>query len=128
MLVYDSVFAAWREHLREAGAKGLVGLVFFSLLMAMAVANTGPGISLAFGLPSLVIMTLVVLRFGLFAFIVMNFVMPLLDHMPLTFDPGVWYAGFSWFTLAAIGGLAFYGFRVAVAGRPVFEGAWISDS
>ena len=72
-------------------------------------------------------MIFIVLRFGLFAFIVMNFVMPLLDHLPLTFDPGVWYAGFSWFVLAVIAGLALFGFRVAVAGRPVFEGAWLKE-
>jgi hypothetical protein len=39
----------------------------------------------------------------------------------MTFDPGIWYSGSSWIVLAVLSALAFYGFRAALAGRPVFE-------
>jgi hypothetical protein len=62
------------------------------------------------------------MRVGLLSFIVSILTYILLDHVPMTFDPGVWYSGFSWIVLAVLSALAFCGFRVALAGRPVFEG------
>ena len=100
----------------------LTASAFVGLLIAVAVANTGFTISLAFGLGTLVIMTIIAMRFGLLSFIVMNSVVILLDHTPLTFDANVWYASSGWLTLALLIVIAFYGFRTALAGHSVFEG------
>ena len=62
------------------------------------------------------------MRIGLLSLIVMTLTNILLDHVPMTFDPGVWYSGSSWIVLALLAALAVYGFRVALAGRPVFDG------
>jgi len=41
-----------------------------------------------------VLMTaIIVVRFGLLAFVIMSFMLPVLDHTPLTFDPTIWYSG-----------------------------------
>jgi len=40
---------------------------------------------------------------------------------PLTFDPTAWYAGNTILALVVAFGLAIYGFKVSLAGRPAFE-------
>jgi hypothetical protein len=100
----------------------LVAVVFCSLLAASEVASDGLNISLVFSLLYIVVLMFVMMRVGLLSFIVSILTYILLDHVPMTFDPGVWYSGFSWIVLAVLSALAFCGFRVALAGRPVFEG------
>ena len=89
----------------------------------VAIAGNGITLTSAFGLP-VHHHVVIVLRFGLLAFIVMNFVLPLLDHTPLTFDPGLWYAGQSWLALAICAALALFGVRTAVAAAVVLTVRW----
>lgn len=73
------------------------------------------------------LLTLVVLRFGLFPLVVSAFINPLLDHAPLTMDAASWYAPNSWLVLAVVTVLAVYAFRVALAGRPMLSGAFFNE-
>ena len=59
-------------------------------------------------------------RFGLLAVLASLSVWWLLQGMPLTFDLSAWYAGSTWITVLAIAALTGWGFRVALAGRPMF--------
>jgi serine/threonine-protein kinase len=59
-------------------------------------------------------------RFGWVTVVVGLFVMDLLST-PLSFDPSVWYWGTSLLAVALVLGLAVYGFRVSLAGQPVFK-------
>ena len=45
----------------------------------------------------------------------------------LTLDPSLWYFGPSLFLLAVLGALTIYGFRIALAGRPLFSGMRLED-
>ena len=101
---------------RRASATVVVGL-----LTAVAISNVGFTIGLGFALPMLIVMMLAVLHFGLLTFIVMNYVGPLIDHVSMTFDPGLWYATQSWLVLAVVVGLAVFAYRAAVAGRPALS-------
>jgi len=105
----------------------LAAIAFVGLLTAVAVANNGLNISVAFSLPTLIIVVVIAMRFGLLAFIAMNCVVILLDHTPLTFDSETWYAAYGWLTLAVVAAFSFYGFRTALAGRAVFEGMLVRD-
>jgi hypothetical protein len=69
----------------------------------------------------------VVLRFGLLAYAVAWFVFLVLLGAPLTLDFSRGYAGRSLFIIALCLGLAFYGFRAALAGRPVFGNLAVDD-
>lgn len=100
----------------------LTAVVFAAIVMTLEIADSGFGLGLAFDLLAAGIAAVVVLRFGLVAFVAMNYVRPLLDRVPLTFDPDLWYAGQSWLVLAVVAGIALYGYRTAVAGRSTF--AW----
>ena len=83
-------------------------------------------IAWAFGLVGAAALILVFLRFGLLALIFCNFFAHLLE-LPLTTDSSAWYAGTSLFLLLALAALAIYGFRIALAGRPMFSGAGLDD-
>jgi serine/threonine-protein kinase len=65
---------------------------------------------------------LILLRFGLFAAVVSGFCGIQLSQLPLTFELSAWYVDRTLLALAAVGSLALYGFRVAVAGQPLLGG------
>ena len=64
----------------------------------------------------------VLLRFGLVALVVLEFVAQILIEMPVTRHLSAWYAPSGIFAIALVAGLAIYGFRTTLQGRPVFRG------
>ena len=96
-------------------------------LALAAVSWQGQPVVAAFVLFTYLLMTVVLLRFGLLPLVVSALVNPLLDHSPLTMDAASWYAPNSWLVLAFVTGLAVYGFRVALAGRPMLSGAFFNE-
>jgi hypothetical protein len=59
-------------------------------------------------------------RFGLFAFVTTFFFRMALVRVPLTLDPGAWYAPRSAIVLLLLLAIVIYGFRIALAGKPLF--------
>ena len=105
----------------------LVAAVLFAFMLTLEAANEGIGISLLFNMAPLLVLTIVVVRFGLLTFVVLNIVTPLLDHVPLTFAAAAWYSGASWTILAIVAAMAMYAYHRGVAGRSAFAGAWVKD-
>ncbi len=98
----------------------------FVLFFAVPSFLDGGPISGAFALVVAAAEILVFLRFGLLALVFSN----LFGHslqFPLTADPSAWYAGTSLFLLLVLAGVAVYGFRIALGGRPAFSGAHLED-
>ncbi len=62
---------------------------------------------------------LVAVRFGLLTLLVASFVSLLLTLMPIAIDSSVPYAPSSWLIVATVLALAAYGWRTALAGRPM---------
>ena len=62
----------------------------------------------------------VLLRFGLFAFVVEMTFANALTRLPITLNPAEWYAGRSLMVLLCLAGLAGYGFHASFAGRQLF--------
>ena len=62
----------------------------------------------------------VLMRFGLLALMIAVFYGLLLDSFPITANLSAWYADASVFALLVAGGLAVYGFFIALAGRPLW--------
>ncbi len=83
-------------------------------------------ISGAFGLVVAAAEIFVFLRFGLLALVFANYFGHCLQF-PLTTDSSAWYAGTSLFVLLVLAALAVYGFRIALAGRPMFSGMRLED-
>lgn len=93
----------------------------------MAVPLEGGGlIAWAFGLVGAAALILVFLRFGLLALVFGNYFFHFLEF-PLTTDSSAWYAGTSLFLLLVLAALAVYGFRIALASRPMFSGMRLDD-
>jgi serine/threonine-protein kinase len=63
---------------------------------------------------------IVLLRFGLFAFVVELTFANALTRLPITLNPAEWYIGRSLLVLLCLSGIVAYGFRAAVAGRQLF--------
>ena len=98
----------------------------FVLFFAVPSFLDGGSISGAFALVVAAAEIFVFLRFGLLALVFSNIFGHSLQF-PLTADPSAWYAGTSLFLLLVLAGVAVYGFRIALAGRPMFSGAGLDD-
>jgi hypothetical protein len=70
---------------------------------------------------------LVAVRFGLLTMLVASFVSVLLTVLPIVIDASVPYASSSRLIVATVIGLAAYGWRTALAGRPMFGAAFLSE-
>jgi serine/threonine-protein kinase len=119
--------------LRAVLRKEWLAVAAFALIMAMPLSGVtterleaGGLIAVAFGLVKAAAFILVFLRFGLLALVFGNFFGHFLEF-PLTTDSSAWYAGTSLFLLLVLAALAVYGFRIALAGRPMFSGMPLDD-
>ena len=100
-----------------------IAMVVFSVL-ATAVFNPGVGHPAPYVISMLIIMLLfcfVLLRFGLLALMVGYTFAHVLRHMPLTVDWTAWYGYATLLTLVTVAAVTLWGFRVALAGRPLFR-------
>ena len=112
--------------LRAILRKEWLAAAVFVLIQAAPFFLTGGLISGAFGLVVAAAEIFVFLRFGLLAWVFANYFGHFLEF-PLTTDSSAWYAGTSLFLLLVLAALAIYGFRVALAGRPLFSGMRLED-
>ena len=92
------------------------------LIFVTTLNSTGAPLPWGFvyGVPFATVAIIVLLRFGLLSLAVMLLVTRLLTRTPITLDVHAWYFGWSLATLIGIGGLAIYGFKVALGSRPAF--------
>ena len=107
--------------------RALVVAVVLILMSIVAIGQSGFTLTTVLGLVVVLMTAIIVVRFGLLAFVVMSFILPLLDHTPLTFDSAIWYSGQSRLALAICAGLALFGVKTAVAGRPLFSAARLGE-
>jgi hypothetical protein len=63
----------------------------------------------------------VLMRFGLVAFLVLNFILTLLLNAPATLDVSAWYFAYGFATLAIFAAIVFYAFRFSLGGRPLLS-------
>ena len=91
-----------------------------AVLKLMNLSNmSAPGIDVPFYVLYMALEVLALLRFGLPAVIVGNITQSYLLDVPVTFDFSSWYCGFGLLAIAACGAIAWYGFKTALAGKPV---------
>jgi hypothetical protein len=106
-------------------AVGLTGLILTILNLGSSGENFW--VALPFALIVVALSLIVLIRFGLLALFVFNVYSSLLSLLPVTLDFSRWYIGRSLFLLLILIGLAVYGFRAALAGRPAFNIAGLED-
>jgi hypothetical protein len=103
----------------------LAGLIFIALLTAVG-TNNGVRNGLVWYYPALlfaaIYSTLLVLliRYGFFAIAVALFAIDTGINLVFTTNFSAWYGLSSWIMLAVIAGLALFGFKLSLGGRPMF--------
>jgi len=112
--------------LRAVLRKEWLAAAVFVLFFAVPSFLNGDLISGSFSLAIAAADIFVFLRFGLLAWVFANYFGHCLSF-PLTTHSSAWYAGTSLFLLLVLAGVAVYGFRIALAGRPMFSGAVLDD-
>ena len=102
-------------------AVALTFLVFVTVFTQSSSASGAPmPLVLAAAGLSVAVILYILLRWGLLAALAMGMVYGGLSAVPLTLDASSWYAGRSYFVLAACAALAIYGFVVSLGGKPMF--------
>jgi serine/threonine-protein kinase len=120
------VLFIFRLIFRKEWLTATVFVLFFAGL-GMLAANGGALMTLPIRLLSICVMLYVMLRCGLFPYVVGACVASVLVLFPVTTDFSAWYAGSAIFTLACIVGLTGYAFHTALAGRPLFKAAFLEE-
>ena len=112
--------------LRAVLRKEWLAAAVFVLFFAVPSFLNGDLISGAFVLVFGAAEIFVFVRFGLLAWVVANYFLHCLQF-PLTTDSSAWYFGTSLLVVAVLAAIAVYGFRIALAGRPMFSGMRLED-
>jgi serine/threonine-protein kinase len=112
--------------LRAVLRKEWLAAAVFVLFFAVPSFLNGGLISGAFVLVAAAAEIFVFVRFGLLAWVFANYFGHCLQF-PLTTDSSAWYAGTSLLVLLVLAAIAVYGFRIALAGRPMFSGMRLED-
>jgi len=103
--------------------KTWIAMIVFTALMFVAF-HPGTGHPIPYLISILIVVSLlcfVLFRFGLLAVMIGYTVSKILHELPLTFDLTAWYGYVTLLTLFITVGLAAWGFRVALAGRPLIR-------
>jgi hypothetical protein len=74
-----------------------------------------------------VILAFIFVRLGLLALSTLAWSIAILTGAPLTLDLSAWYADRSLIAMAALAGLALYGFYTSVGGKPLFGASLLED-
>jgi serine/threonine-protein kinase len=106
---------------RKEWLTAILFVLFFAVLGSLAHTEIAL-ITLPVRLLQLSLMLYVMLRCGLFAYVVGAAIAAVLVLFPITSDFSAWYAGSDIFTLACIAALTGYAFHTALGGRPLFKG------
>jgi hypothetical protein len=114
VLIFFLLFLALRRRM-------LAGIAFGGLLVVAAIFENGWSPALGFVLAGIVVQTLTVTRLGLLALIVSLATSRLLEVVPLSVDPGTWAFSATVTLIGLFLASAVYGFRTALAGRPLFD-------
>lgn len=76
----------------------------------------------------LALFLLLFFRFGFLSVVASGTTAVFLQSMPITYEVSSWYFGVTLTVMALILGLAIYGFRVSLAGKPVFKDEFASGT
>jgi serine/threonine protein kinase len=111
---------------RKEWLTAVIFVLFFAALGSLAHTDIAL-ITLPVRLLQLSLMLFVMLRCGLFAYVVGASVAAVLVLFPITADFSAWYAGSAIFTLLCIVALTGYAFYTALGGRTLFKAGFLEE-
>jgi hypothetical protein len=105
-----------------------VGVALLGLLLVPFFFGSGnPGVDAVVGLTVTAALIFILLRFGMLALVFTQVFTHIFNFYPVTPDFSAWYAGTAAFAAALGVALILYGFRVSLAGQPLFRGSLVDD-
>jgi serine/threonine protein kinase len=116
----------FRVIFRKEWLAAIIFVLFFAGLGSLAHTSSAL-ITLPIRLLQLAVMLYVMLRCGLFPYVVGASVASVLTLFPITSDFSAWYAGSTIFTLICIVALTAFAFHTALAGRPLFKAEFLEE-
>jgi serine/threonine-protein kinase len=120
------VLFVFRLIFRKEWLTAVIFVLFFAALGSLAHTDIAL-ITLPIRLLQISLMLYVMLRCGLFPYVVGAAVAAVLVFFPITADFSAWYAGSAIFTLACIVTLTGYAFHTALAGRTLFKAGFLEE-
>src|SRR5262249_10141368 len=99
----------------------LVGVAWVVLYSLSSLSGNASAPAVAMIVAVNVLMFLLLLRFGFLATVITIFILAWLESMPATFHASAWYSRTGFAGLLVLLALAFYGFRIAIGGRPILD-------
>ena len=111
---------------RKEWLTAVIFVLFFAALSSLVHTDIAL-ITLPVRLLQLLLMLYVMLRCGLFAYLIGAAVTSVLVLFPITADFSAWYAGSAIFTLVCIVALTGYAFHTALGGRPLFKPGFLEE-
>ncbi len=106
--------------LRKEWLAAVVLVAFFAGVSV--VGSETPLIEASFWTLVYISVVLVLIRYGIVPYTIGFFVVQILQELPITRHLSAWYAPSGVFAIAVVAGLAIYGFRTTLEGRPLFKG------
>jgi serine/threonine-protein kinase len=109
--------------------KDWLAATVFVLIFVVSIALPGkyPLVDAVFTAVTFGSLVFILLHFGLFSLMVFFLVEEFLEELVLTTNFSAWYAASTIVGVLLVLALAVYGFRVSLAGRPVFSGAALDE-
>ena len=103
--------------------KPSLAIAAFILLMTALTGSTAePWVAYPESFLVAIVTTILLLRFGLMAFMVAQAMAVFLVSMPRTFDGSQWYFGLGLAPLAIVAAVALFGFRTSLGGKTLWKG------
>jgi serine/threonine-protein kinase len=118
-LIILFVLFALRVLLRKEWAAAIVCVLVFGLMNSLGMDYSAVAWAIEFLAVALAVFIL--MRYGLLVLIVASALSGFLMGVPRTLDFSLWYAPMGMLPLLAAAGIAVYGFRISLAGRPLFK-------
>ena len=106
---------------------GAIAFVLFLTAIATLATEGGAAYTIPIRLAQNSVAMYVLLRFGLFPYVVGNCVAAPLLVFPITADFSAWYAGRTIFMLAFVVVMSGYAFHTALGGRPLFKADFLEE-
>jgi hypothetical protein len=107
--------------------RGLAMLIGTFALLLVILPRENIAVELPFCIVDLIVLMILLFRFGLFALAVELTVTALLVAVPLTLDPSRFYFGYTMLGVAIVFGLATYGFHTSLGGQKAFGGLALEE-
>jgi hypothetical protein len=123
MFIFSAGYVVSLVLLRLVLRKQWLAIVAFVIVWTSLPSSANPYVALAFSTMLGALFLFIFLRFGFLTVVLTGGVQGLLQLYPTTFDFTRWYAPNTILVLIVLTALTVYGFRVALAGRPILGDA-----